>query len=217
MENFFKNRIDAGNHLAMKLLKYKDSDSVVVGLPRGGVIVASEVARALNLPLDIVIVRKITHKGNPEYAIGAVSEDSKVFLGHEAQLLMGQDWLNIEIQSEIAEAKRRRQEYTHNEQKQDWSGKTIIIVDDGVATGYSLMVAIESVKKSNPSKIIVAVPVAPQETIDKLQKILDTVVVALKPQFFLGSVGAYYDSFEQVSDEEVKDTLKTEVRQVLRR
>lgn len=207
VETYFKNRTDAGKRLAMKLLKYKDEDAIVIALPRGGVVVAKEVAKLLDVPLDIVIVRKIGHKENPEYAIGAVSEDGKVFLGQEAQLLVGAQWLNAEIQKQITEAKRRRNQYKPNKSKPDIKDKTVIVVDDGVATGYTLMSALDSIKKGGAKKIIVGVPVAPEDTIVKLQKIVDEVVVAIRPQFFLGAIGAYYDEFDQVSDEQVKKIL----------
>lgn len=207
VETYFKNRTDAGKCLAMKLLKYKDEDAIVIALPRGGVVVAKEVAKLLDVPLDVVIVRKIGHKENPEYAIGAVSEDGKVFLGQEAQSLVGTPWLNAEIQKQITEAKRRRKQYKPDESKPDIKDKTVIVVDDGVATGYTLMSALDSIKKGGAKKIIVGVPVAPEDTIVKLQKIVDEVVVAIRPQFFLGAIGAYYDEFDQVSDEQVTKIL----------
>lgn len=208
MDIFFKDRIDAGKRLANKLLRYKSENAVVIGLPRGGVVVASEVAKALNLPLEIIVVRKISHKDNPEYAIGAVSEKGKVFLSNEAQLFVGEEWLNSEIQKEMIEAKRRRTEYAGGRPIADFTNKTVILVDDGAATGYSLMSALDTLKSRKPKEIIIAVPIVPKDTTEKLSKLVDRVVTVIVPEYFLGAIGAYYDEFEQVSDDEVKKILK---------
>jgi len=204
----FNDRRDAGERLAERLSKYKGEDAIILALPRGGVVLGYEIAQALNLPLDIVVVRKIGHPTNPEYAIGAVDERGS-FLYNEAETIsIDQDWLKEETLRQKNEALRRIQVYRGGRKEKEINGKIVILVDDGIATGLTIRAAIKAIRQKNPKKLIVAVPVAPHETVTELRKETDAVVVLDDTQNYLGAVGAYYEYFPQVSDEEVIELLK---------
>ena len=198
----FENRVDAGKKLAAKLEKYKGEDVIVLALPRGGVVLGYEIAKSLGAPLDLVITRKIGHPDNPEYAICAVAEDGHTLCNEVERSNINDEWFDKVVVEEQEEAKRRRKLYLKGKRK-NIKGKTVIIVDDGIATGLTLGLAIKEVKHDDPKKIIVAVPVAPREAVDEISREVDEFVSLYVPQIYLGAVGAYYDSFEQVSDEEV--------------
>jgi predicted phosphoribosyltransferase len=199
----FRNRVDAGIRLAKRLLEYKDQDCVVFALPRGGVVVGYEVAEAIKAPLELVIVRKVGHPNNPEFAVCAVTEDGERVCDENEVNSLDPIWLDKEIEKEESEAKRRHKKYVDDKQQSTASGKNAIIVDDGIATGLTIRVAIEQVKKMKPKKIIVAIPVAPSDVIDELNNLVDQVIVLDPGKQFFGSVGAYYENFNQVTDEEV--------------
>lgn len=203
----FINREDAGGRLAKALSKYKGGDAIVYALPRGGVVTGYEIARELKLPLDIISVRKIGHPSAPEYAIGAVLEDGEKILNEAETASVDQKWLKEEIARQKAEALRRGAVYRPGGKTAKplaVSGKTVIIADDGVATGLTMRLAVIAMKARHPKKIIVAAPVAPTEAIVALRRDgADEVVTLLPPEDFLGSVGAHYVSFEQTEDDEV--------------
>jgi len=194
-----KDRIEAGMLLSDKLMKYQNTNTVVLAVPRGGVPVGYVIAKRLNLPLDIVLSKKIPHPLNKEFAIGAVSMDSMTLDEH----------LNIPenyIEEEIIRLRKSLQEkyklYMGNREPIDIKGKNVIVVDDGIATGNTLLASIEMLRKRNPSKIIVAVPVIPNDTVAKFQKKADELIYLMAPMYFRG-VGGFYEEFEQVEDEEV--------------
>lgn len=200
----FKNRVEAGRKLAQKLEAYRGKDALVFALPRGGVVLGFEIARALSLPLDIIATRKIGHPSNPEYAIGAVDESGMTILNQAEIGSVGKQWLQEEIEKQEAEAKRRSALYRKDEKHFDIRGKVAIITDDGIATGFTMRLAVKAVKNERPEKIVVAVPVAPAESIRELKEEgADEVVVLEPPEGFMGAVGAHYQEFEQVDDEEV--------------
>lgn len=204
----FIDREDAGRRLAEKLSSYRGKDAVILALPRGGVVIGYEVARALNLPLDIVVVRKIGHPANPEYAICAVDEKGS-FLCNEAEIKsVDQSWLKEEILRQKNEALRRIEVYRGGRNSEEIGGKIIILVDDGIATGLTIRAAIKSIRKQNPKELVVAVPVVPHDTVIELRKEADMVIVLDDDPSYLGAVGAYYNYFPQVSDEEVIELLK---------
>ena len=208
----FKNRTDAGKQLAALLESCGDKDTVVYAVPRGGVPVASEVARALLCPLDLVITRKIGHPHNPEDAVCAVAGDGeRICDEHEAQLL-DPAWLEEETKRERAEAARRRSAYFKDHAAVSPKGKRAIIVDDGIATGLTVRVALRTLKKGGAKEIIVAVPCAPSDVVSELSKEADRVVIITGERRFLGAVGAYYDEFPQLTDEEVMVTLAAACR-----
>lgn len=199
----FADRIEAGKQLGALLQHDQYANPVVVALPRGGVIVGAEVAKALGCPLDITISRKIGHPMNPEYAIGAISEHSHVVGDRFAWDSVDQAWLTQAIEDQKTEIGRRRQRYLRGRAPIELAGKTVIIVDDGIATGSTMMTAINEVKLQSPAKIIVAVPVAPKEQASIIRKLVDEFTVISVPDGFYGAVGAYYKDFEQTSDSEV--------------
>lgn len=205
----FIDRQDAGLKLAKALEKYKGEDSIVFALPRGGVILGYEIAKKLGAPLDLIITKKIGHPMNPEYAIGAIAEDGPSLYNSNEVDNMSPKWLEEEEKSIQQEIKRRREKYLGERKLYLVEGKTAIIVDDGVATGLTLMAAIKEIKKRNPKKLIVASPVTPYDTAQKLKEMVDELVSLDIDSFYLGSVGAYYEQFEQVEEEEVIKLLKS--------
>ncbi|MGN6395609.1 MAG: phosphoribosyltransferase [Mucilaginibacter sp.] len=195
----FKDRTAAGHLLAEKLSSYKNAPGLVLAVPRGGVPVAYCIARELGFPMDIILVKKIGHPNNKEYAIGAASLTDYVVTPHP-------DVSASYIEEEVARIRTRltimRQKFLGDREPADISGKTVIVVDDGAATGHTLLSTIDVIKKGKPAKIIVAVPVASRPAARLLAGAADEVVTCLTPDYFYG-VGAYYENFKQVSDDEV--------------
>jgi predicted phosphoribosyltransferase len=204
----FEDRGDAGRQLAAKLSAYADGDTRVLALPRGGVPVACEVARALQAPLDVFVVRKIGAPGREELAIGAIASGGVRVLHDETIALLGVDRAAIaEItKRESRELERREMLYRGGLPAPDVAGCTVILVDDGLATGASMHAAILALRKRSPHRIVVAVPVAPHDTCTALAPYVDDLVVVATPQPFRG-VGAWYADFSQTSDEEVRTLL----------
>lgn len=203
----FKNRMTAGKKLAEKAVQKKWENVVVLALPRGGVPLAVEVARSLHAPLDLVLIRKIGHPVNSEFAIGAVAENEAPLLDPTYMNQIGRTWLKQKVADLHAENNRRREKYLARRERVSLKDKTVIIVDDGVATGYTLMAAIKSVRKQGPKQIVAAVVVTPKDTADKIRQEADDLIALEIPDFFLGAVGSYYVSFPQVTDDEVIEFL----------
>lgn len=202
----FVDRRDAGRKLACALGRYREHDAVVYAVPRGGVIVGAEVARALRAPLELVITRKIGHPLSSEYAIAAVGEDGVAFTNPEELQSIDRKWFNAQVLSQQAEACRRRRVYEPDRQAVDTKNRTAIIIDDGLATGLTMFAAIEDVRRRGPRKVVVAVPVAPAETVRRLRLVADEVVVLYSEQDF-GLIGSFYSNFEQVNDAAVVEAL----------
>ncbi|HCG98466.1 MAG TPA: phosphoribosyltransferase [Actinobacteria bacterium] len=204
----FKDRIDAGKTLAMRLLEYKDTDAVVFAIPRGGVVVGYEVARALNLKLDVVIPRKIGAPGNPELAIGAVVTRDHPMINQTlvSQLNISASYIEQEIDNQLQEIERRRQLYLGGRPPHGVQGQVILLVDDGLATGYTALAAIRAVKQENPGKLVLAVPVAPRDTYELLKKEVDEIVCVEVHELFF-AVGQFYEVFTQTTDAEVTEIL----------
>ncbi len=205
----FKDRTEAGLRLAKKLSKYKNQNPIIYALPRGGVVLGAEIAKTLGAPLDLIITRKIGHQFNSEYAIGAVAEDGHTIFNEAEKEQADPKWLEEKIKAEQLEAKRRREKYLRGKVPIDVKGRTVILVDDGIATGLSIFLAIEELRHQKPGKIIVAVPVVPFDTAEKIKKKVDELVALEIPENYLGAVGSYYESFPQVEDSEVIKILKT--------
>jgi len=203
----FKDRIDGANQLAKLLSAYKNTSNVVLGIPRGGVVTAKIIADKLNLPLGIVVVRKIGHPNNPEYAIAAVSESGILYKNELETANLSEKWIKQETNKELQEANRRRSIYWGKRQPLSFTDKTIILIDDGLATGITMFAAILEVKKQHPQKIIVAVPITPEDTRQKILHEADDFVAVSSPSDFLGGVGNYYRDFPQVEDREVIELL----------
>lgn len=204
----FRDRVEAGRKLAALLVKYKNQGAVVYALPRGGVLVAKEIARELDCPLDLVIIRKIGHPGNPEYALGAVTEDGQLVVDEKDLGMVDPEWFEAEKTRQMQEAKRRRELYLKGKEPLSPAGKIAILVDDGIATGSTMLVAVKKIKQENPRKVVVAVAVSPKETAQRFAGEVDDFVAVTIPEIFWGAIGYYYDDFSQVSDEEVMAMLK---------
>ena len=204
----FLDRVEAGQKLAEKLLKYKEMGPIVLAIPRGGVVVASEVASALSCGLDLVIPRKIGAPNNPELAVGALAKEGAVILNKELtkSLNISPDYLREEIEKQVIEIKRRRQKYLGDRSSLDLRGKTVILVDDGLATGYTSLAAIKAVREDKPEKIVLAVPVAPREAIERLKNEVDELICLETPELFF-AVGQFYYDFSQTTDEQVAEIL----------
>jgi len=207
----FKDRRDAGRQLAGRLTQYRDkADVIVLGLPRGGVTVAAEIAQALRCPLDILIVRKIGFPGDPEFAVGAVSETGTVVFNESivAGYRVSREYLEQEAARQKIEIARRLTLYRGGKGVPPLAGKTVILVDDGVATGATIKAAISTLKQENIARLVVALPVAAQEAERAIAPLADEWICLQLPPGFM-SVGQYYSDFTQVEDEDVVAMLKT--------
>lgn len=204
----FADRSDAGKQLAAKLVAYSGPDTRVLALPRGGVPVAYEVARALHAPLDVFIVRKLGAPGREELALGAIASGGVKVLNRETieELGVGEALLNDIVRREELELHRREEAYRDKLAPLDIGGHTVLLIDDGLATGASMYAAILAVRAMLPQRVVVAVPVAPSDTVAQLQPYADDVVALAMPRPFRG-VGAWYANFTQTTDEEVREML----------
>jgi len=207
----FENRSEAGRKLARALSSYKNQHPVILALPRGGVPVAAEVAAALNAPLDLIVVRKIGVPFQPELAMGAVVDGGAPIIVRNEDVIQsaGIDEMEFKVvcDGELAEIERRRQRYLGGRECVNVTGRTAIVIDDGIATGATTRAALRATRMRNPKKLILAVPVAPSESIVTMREEADE-VVCLEDHEFFGAIGLYYRDFRQVSDEEVIQTLK---------
>ena len=203
----FQNRIDAAKKLAKNLEWLKKDDPVILAIPRGGVVIGDIVSSILNIRLDIIISKKICAPLNPEFAIGAVMPDGRYVSNEETTNMLNvpQNYIDAEISTKIKEIERRLIEF-RGHKKYELKNKTVILLDDGVATGATMFAAASWVRNHNPKKLIIAIPVGPKETIDKLNQIADEVIVLHTPLVF-NSVSEFYRDFKQIDDEEVKQIL----------
>lgn len=206
----FRDRKDAGRRLADALRGFKDGHPVVLALPRGGVPVAAEVARALGAPLDLLLVRKIGVPFHPELAMGAVVDGAAPLVVRNEDVIRMAQVSEAEFAAirdrELAEIKRRRARYVGDRSHPDLKGQVAIVIDDGIATGATTRAALRAVRKQEPSRLILAVPVAPTGTLRELRQEADE-VMSLENYEPFGAVGAYYADFGQTSDEEVAALL----------
>jgi putative phosphoribosyl transferase len=207
----FKDRSDAGRQLAAALASYKDQQPVILALPRGGVPVAARVAAALEAPLDLILVRKIGVPFQPELAMGAVVDGGAPIIVRNEDVirLAGIEEAEFKVicDSELAEIERRRQRYLGSRERVDVAGRTAIVIDDGVATGATTRAALRATRMRNPKKLVLAVPVAPTESLAELRSDADE-VICLEDHEFFGAIGFYYADFNQVADEEVIELLR---------
>jgi putative phosphoribosyl transferase len=204
----FQDRYDAGRQLGTALAQRDIHDAVVLGLARGGVPVAYEVAAALDAPLDVLVVRKVGAPGNPEYGLGAVAEDDVVLLDDAAVLRFGGNRdLDAAINHERDDLDRRVKRYRGSRPPASVSGRTAIVVDDGIATGGSAVAGVRTMRKRGADQVIVAVPVAAPSSVERLREEADDVVCLETPEMFL-AVGSFYSDFGQTSDQEVIDLLE---------
>jgi putative phosphoribosyl transferase len=199
----YADRIEAGLVLADKLKKYAGQPGVVLAVPRGGVPLGYIIARELKLPLEILLSKKIGHPNNPEYAIGAVSLTDSIIIPHEG---VSNEYIDSETKRIREKLRENYKKFMGDNEPLDLKDKIIIIVDDGIATGNTLLSTVKMLRKQKPAKIVIAVPVAPHSSVDKLSKLVEEMVIPLIPKEFYG-VGGFYENFEQVSDEEVLSYL----------
>ncbi|ULA66992.1 MAG: Pribosyltran domain-containing protein [Nitrospira sp.] len=205
----FKNREEAGELLAQELVAFRnDPSGILLALPRGGVTVGYQLSLVLHLPLDVLITRKIGAPGNPEYALGALSETGAVYWNQEALsgLSLSERDLAAAIQAQQTEVSRRVALYRQGRPFPNLKDRTVIIVDDGLATGATFFASVASVRRAHPRRIIGAVPVGPRSTIQEARTLVDQLVVLEVPEPFY-AVGNFYQDFEQVEDREVLQYL----------
>ncbi len=205
----FYDRTDAGRRLAKLLKRRIQGPCIVLAIPRGGVVVGYEVAKELGCPLDVVISRKVGAPAQPELAVGAVAEDGAVFVDEEIAGLVGvsRDYVERRAREEQREVRRRAEEYRGGREMPDLSGKTVILVDDGLATGLTMMAAVHMARNKGAEKVVVAVPVSPPETVAKLRRHADEVICLETPTNFY-AIGQFYERFDQLTDEECVSYLK---------
>jgi putative phosphoribosyl transferase len=200
----FIDRFEAGAKLAKKVIKYKDKNAVILAIPRGGLEVGYVISNETQLPLDVILIKKIGHPLNKEFAIGSVSLSGRI-INHD--ITVSQQYIEEETAKIREDLKNKYQRYFGGKQPVSLERKTVIIADDGVATGSTMLAAIDLVRHEHPGKIVVAIPVAPFETIDKLKLVADEVICELIPPYFHG-VGEFYEHFLQVPDAEAISLLK---------
>jgi predicted phosphoribosyltransferase len=206
----FRDRVDAGRRLAQALQKFSGQEVVVLALPRGGVPVAAEIAAALHAPLDLILVRKIGVPMQPELAMGAVVDGADPHVVRNEDVIRLSDVSEQEFAAirdrELLEIERRRQKYLGDRARADIAGRTVIVVDDGIATGATIRAALQAVRPRGPKRLVLAVPVAPTDTLAELREEADE-IVCLEDYEAFGAIGVYYRDFRQVDDREVIDLL----------
>lgn len=207
----FQDRVTAGRMLAQRLGPYAPGTAVVLGLPRGGLPVGRQVARALGAPLDVLVAKKIGAPGNPEFAIGAVTARGSRVLNRNALSWLPVPPGYVEDESQALETQARRREafFRDGRAPVPLTGKTVIVVDDGIATGMTILAALEDVRRQGPAKLVVAAPIIAPDTYRRLAQVADAVVAVTMPENFI-AIGQFYDDFTQVTDDEAKACLSDE-------
>ncbi|MCF4101131.1 phosphoribosyltransferase [Gillisia sp. M10.2A] len=196
----FKDRIDAGLQLAQELKQFKDKDAVVLAIPRGGLPLGAIVARELNVPLDVVLTKKIGHPTNKEYAIGAVSMENRILAPSEGIPSSYIESETLRIRNLLNE---RYKQYYKKSKPQDLTDKLVIVVDDGIATGNTILATVALVQKKSPKAIVIATPVAPADAIQKLEDSpFVSEVICLQTPYYFRAIGQFYDDFDPVTDKE---------------
>ena len=205
----FRDRAEAGALLAAELGQYRGKKAVVLGIPRGGMVIADELARALGAEVDIVLAHKLRTPGQAELAMGSVSEDGKLFLNMEVVRGLGieEAYVQQEKERQMAEIARRTELFRRARPKVDLAGRTVIVTDDGVATGATTQAALWAVRLEKPARLVAALPVGPEDTIARLANDVDEMVCLRTPPFF-SAVGQFYQRFEPVDDQDVLKILE---------
>ena len=205
----FKDRRDAGRSLAERLTRYA-GNATVMAIPRGGVPIGYEISRRLGIPLDLIMPRKLPIPSEPEAGFGAIAPDGTVVLNEGMVRYLGLskkeiDQISISVLSEV---RRRVREYRGDKPLPDLKHKTVIVVDDGLATGYTMIAAVRAIKKSSPKKVIVAIPCSPESSVERLKKEADEVVCLFEQPYGSFAVASYYEDFPDLTDDEVKSLIK---------
>lgn len=205
----FRNRQEAGELLGQELSKREWKNPLVLAIPRGGVVTGAAIARILHAELDVMLSRKLRAPDHPEFALGALSEDGTVYMNPQAEeLKLPAGYLEQEKSDQFTELTRRKRLFRQIKQQASIAGRSVILTDDGLATGSTMLAAINVVKSSQPHELIIALPIAPPSIIEKLQSVADDVVCLEQPEYFW-AVGQHYEDFEQTTDEEVLELLKS--------
>ncbi|MFA7080620.1 MAG: phosphoribosyltransferase [Candidatus Bathyarchaeia archaeon] len=206
---YFSDRKDAGKQLASALTDFSFKEGMVLAIPRGGVVVGYEIASALNFKLDVIVPRKIGTPDNPELAIGAVTEDGTMILDDSLIMYLGvsNDYIYQESERQKQEIRRRQNFYRQGVSEPEIKDKNVIVVDDGIATGYTMKAALASVRNRGAATLTVAIPVGPPSTIKELKHQADNIVCLYTPEYFQ-AIGQFYSDFSQTTDEEVIELLK---------
>jgi predicted phosphoribosyltransferase len=213
MSKLFQDRMEAGRRLADALAAYKGRKPLVLAIPRGAVAMGAEIARQLGGELDVVLVKKLHAPGSPEFAVGAIDESGWTFVaGYAAQAGADESYLRRERAEELELLRKRRARYTPARPPADPAGRVAIVVDDGIATGASMIAALHSVRARKPERLVCAVPVAPPESLAQIRPYADEVVCLETPEDFM-AVGQFYRHFDQVEDDEVVALLARHGRQ----
>src|SRR3990172_758048 len=212
---FFADRVDAGKRLATALKSYRSKDAIVLAIPRGGIVVGFEISKELGVSLDIIVPRKIGAPDNPELAIGAVAEDGTTILNERlvTDLGVSDDFIKNESERQKAEIERRLASYRGDITYPSLKNRVVIIVDDGIATGYTMKAAIASVRKKGAKSVVIAIPVGPPSTINELERVSDRVICLYTPEEFY-AIGEFYEDFSQTTDEEVKRLFRLRQNQL---
>ena len=205
MNTIFKDRYDAAMQLVLKLEKYRGKDGIVLAIPRGGVPIGYVIAKELGLPLEIILSKKIGHPYNPELAIGSVTLHGAII--DDNVLDVDMDYIHRTADRILHDLKEKFRLYMGNQKPTSLKNKTVIVVDDGVATGNTLIATVHAIRKDKPKEVVIAIPVSPSKTTEKLRGISDELICLYTPQIFYG-VGQFYENFSQVTDEEVIKHLK---------
>lgn len=204
----FRDRLDAGERLAGLLSDYEGERTAVIAIPRGGVEVGYVVASKLSSPLEVTVPRKIGSPADPELAVGAVAEDGTIYIDEEVSKMIGirDDWIRIEAERELQEVKRRIEVYREGKPLPSLKGYTILLVDDGIATGATIIATARFLRKLEPEKLVIAAPVAPPEAVPKLSREADDLRFVETPSPFF-AIGQFYQDFSQLSDAQVLEYL----------
>lgn len=200
----YANRLDAAERLIPLLKEYANNETIVLSIPRGAVPMGYHIAEALDVPFDILLVKKIGYPGNPELAVGSVSVNGRII---DPEFALRKEYIDAETKRLQTALKERELRLRGNQPAAELRGQTVIIIDDGIATGNSMLAAVSLVRKQHPSKIIVAVPVASPHSLSKIEKIADEVICLHAPQDFI-AVANYYNDFSEVNDDEVSEYLR---------
>ena len=204
----FRDRLDAGERLAGLLSDYESERTAVIAIPRGGVEVGYVVASKLSSPLEVTVPRKIGSPADPELAVGAIAEDGTIYIDEEVSKMIGirDDWIRIEAERELQEVKRRIEVYRGGKPLPSLKGYTILLVDDGIATGATIIATARFLRKLEPEKLVIAAPVAPPEAVPKLSREADDLRFVETPSPFF-AIGQFYQDFSQLSDAQVLEYL----------
>jgi predicted phosphoribosyltransferase len=206
---YFADRNEAAEKLVAKLMQYRGQKPLVLGIPRGGVVLAARIAEWLEGDVDVVLTHKLGAPGEPEVAIGAIDETGQIFLNDPRWRHEAPAYLQREAADQLAELRRRRKLFSAGRTAYDPAGRIVIITDDGLATGATMLAALQGLRPRQPARLIVAVPVAPPDTVEKVAALADETVCLYAPEWFM-AVGQFYGDFTQVEDAEVVQLLRSQ-------